>query len=77
MTTSEFRNSKEYAECMSKIKGYSQGFEFTIPYFDMTKGQRNAMNIVTQDAVKQGLLKSTSLGLNLEGDIVEERFTKL
>lgn len=50
MTKEEFRKSKEYADMVEKIKGYSVGFVFTIPYYKMTHKQLNGMNIVTLTA---------------------------
>ena len=78
MTRTEFRQSKEYAECMRKITGYPKGFTFTIPYYKMTTGQKNAMDAVTSDAIKEGLLESISMGYSLSPlEMTEETFKRL
>lgn len=76
MEIKEFKESKEYAELMGKIKNYSKGFKFTIPYYKMTKGQKNAINIIIHDCVNEKIITSVSVGLDLEGDITEETFIK-
>ena len=77
MTKKEFRNSQEYKELVEKIKGYSKGFEFTLPYYKMTQGQKNAIQIVVDDCIKKRILDSISIGLQLDGTITEETFIKL
>lgn len=77
MTLTQLRQSDEYAKCIHKIKGYSAGFTFTVPYYKMTKGQRESMRIVLGDAQVQGLIESTSINLSLEGDVVSETFRRL
>ena len=61
MTITELRQHEEYALCMKKIRGYSKGFRFTIPYNRMTVGQANAMKIVMEDAVTEGLVESVGV----------------
>ena len=77
MTTEEFRKSKEYADMVEKIKGYSIGFVFTIPYHKMTQKQINGMNIVTRDCIKAGILDSLSIGLDIHGNPTEEKFKRI
>lgn len=77
MTKKEFRNSQEYKELMEKIKGYSKGFEFTLPYYKMTQGQKNAIQIVVDDCIKKRILDTISIGLQLDGTMTEETFIRL
>lgn len=77
MTKKEFRNSQEYKELVEKIKGYSKGFKFTLPYYKMTQGQKNAIDIITSDCVKEKIIDSVSIGLQLDGTITEETFIRL
>lgn len=77
MNRIEFKESKEYKDAVEKIKSYSKGFAFTIPYYKMTKAQQNAMNIITHDCIKDRIIESISIGVSLEGKITEETFMKL
>ncbi|MFR0074334.1 MAG: hypothetical protein ACLRVD_08245 [Blautia caecimuris] len=77
MTKKEFRNSQEYKELVEKIKGYSKGFEFTLPYYKMTQGQKNAIQIVVDDCIKKRILDTISIGLQLDGTMTEETFIRL
>lgn len=77
MNREEFRGLKEYKESVEKIKSYSKGFAFTIPYYKMTKAQQNAMNVITHDCIKDRIIESISIGVSLEGKITEETFMKL
>lgn len=77
MNKNEFKESKEYKDAVKKIKGYSKGFNFTIPYYKMTQEQKNAMHIITSDCVKEKIIDSMSFGLNLAGEITEETFIRL
>jgi len=77
MNVQQLRESKEYADACRKINAYRTGFEFTIPYYKMTQGQRNAMNVITADCTKQGLIQSISIGVSLEGEFTEETFVRL
>lgn len=77
MKRKEFKESKEYEDAVKKINGYSKGFNFTIPYYKMTQGQKNAMHIITSDCVKGKIIDSVSFGLNLAGEITEETFVRL
>lgn len=77
MTEKELRNSQEYKDLVEKIKGYSKGFEFTLPYYKMTEGQKNAVHIITNDCIKKRIIDSIAIGLRLDGTITEETFVKL
>lgn len=77
MTKQEFRASEEYADMMRKVKSYPAGFEFSIPYYQMRQGQRNAMEVFTRDCIKAGLLQSISMDLSLTGEVTSEKFRKM
>ena len=77
MTREEFRESYEYKKCMDKIKSYPTGFEFTIHYQEMRKGQANAMRVLLDDCEKAGLISSIAIDLNLELEQTAETFIKL
>lgn len=77
MTKKELRNSQEYKDLVEKIKGYSKGFEFTLPYYKMTQGQKNAVHIITNDCIKKRIIDSIAIGLSLDGTITEETFIRL
>lgn len=66
MTVNELRNHKEYKICMDKIKSYKKGFEFTLNYSQIPTAKANALKIIMQDAIEQGLLESIAIGLSLE-----------
>ncbi len=77
MTIAELRNDKEYELCMNKIKAYKKGFEFTLNYSQIPTAKANALKIIMQDAIEQGLLESIAIGLSLEGKFTDETFRKL
>lgn len=77
MNAQQFRESREYADAHRKINSYRKGFKFTIPYYKMTEGQRNAMQILLNDCTKQGLIESISTGISLDLDVTEETFVRL
>ena len=77
MTEKELRNSQEYKDLVEKIKGYSKGFEFTLPYYKMTEGQKNAVHIITNDCIKKRIIDSIAIGLRHDGTIKEETFIRL
>ena len=77
MTGKNLKNQKSMRMQLKKINGYSKGFNFTIPYYKMTQGQKNAMHIITSDCVKGKIIDSVSFGLNLAGEITEETFVRL
>lgn len=77
MTVTELRNHKEYALCMTKIKKYPTGFEFTLRWTQIPRAQANALKIVIRDAIEQGLLEPISTELSLELETTAESFRKL
>lgn len=77
MTIQEFRQSKDYAEAMNKIKNYSKGFTFTLNYSEIQKEKANALRIIMQDCIKDGIVESVSFGLALNGEQTSETFKKL
>lgn len=77
MNRMEFKKSNEYKEMIEKIKSYSKGFRFNIPYYKMTTGQKNAMYIVTNDCIKEKIIESVSFDLDLSGNVTEEMFVRL
>ena len=77
MNKAEFLKSKEFSDMVERIRGYKSGFEFSLPYYKMTDGQKNALHIVTSHCIKEKLITSMSFNLTLEGDITEERFKRL
>ena len=77
MTVQEVRNHEEYEICFRKIKAYPIGFEFTINYSKIPKPQCNALKIVLQDAIEQGLLESVAVGVALDGTFTDETFRKI
>lgn len=77
MTIQEFRQSKDYVEAMSKIKSYSKDFTFTLDYSEIPKGKANALRIIMQDCIKDGIVESVSFGLALNGEQTSETFKKL
>lgn len=77
MTKAEFRQSKEYAECMEKIKNYPKGFEFTVYYGQIPKAKANALEVLTNDCIKAGILESIGIGLDIQGNFVEKEYRRL
>ena len=77
MTIQEFRQSKDYAEAMNKIKNYSKGFTFTLNYSEIPEEKANALRIIMQDCIKDGIVESVSFGLALNGEETSESFKKL
>lgn len=77
MTKAEFRKSKEYAEAMQKIKNYPKGFTFSLKYGEIPKAKGNALKILTEDCIGNGILESISIGLNIHGEFVEEQYRRL
>lgn len=77
MTKSELRETNEYREIMDKIKSYPKDFTFTIQYGAISSAKGNALRIITKDAIKKGILESTAIGLNIQGEPVEETYRRL
>lgn len=77
MTKEEFMKSKEYTEMKCKIKNRRKGSTFTIPYYEMTEGQKNGMDILMTDCEKEGLLTCISIGLDVHGNISDKTFKRV
>ena len=77
MTKEEFRNSKEYAEMIDKIKAYTKGFTFALKYAEIPKAKAKALEIVTNDCIKSGILESIEIGLDIQGNFVEEKYKRV
>lgn len=77
MSKSEFRKSKEYQEAIDKIKGYPKGFKFTLKYGEISIKKGNALKIVTSDCIKMGILESICIGLDIQGNFVEEEYKRI
>ena len=77
MTKEEFRKSNEYAESMQKIKNYPKGFTFSLNYGEIPKAKGNALRVLTEDTIKNGILETISFGLDINGNCVEEEYRRL
>lgn len=77
MTESEFKKSEEYRDAIEKIKKYSIGFVFTLKYGEIPKKKGNALKIVTRDCIDMGILESISIGLDIQGNFVEEQYRRI
>lgn len=77
MTIQELREGNEYALCMKKIHNYKKGFQFTLHYEHIPTPQANALKIIMQDAIEQGLIESIAIDLNLQLEQTAETFRKL
>ena len=77
MTIQELRQNKDYAEAMSKINKYPKDFTFTLNYSAIPKGKANALRIIMQDCIENGIVESVSIGLALNGEQTDETFKRL
>ena len=77
MSQSEFRKSKEYQDMIDKIKGYPKGFKFTLKYGEIPMKKGNALKIITRDCIDMGILESISIGLDIQGNFVEEEYKRI
>ena len=77
MTIQELRESNDYKQAVEKIRNYRKGFTFTINVSNIPQAKANALAIVLHDCCKAGLLKSTSIGLDIHGERVEETFKRI
>ena len=76
MNKAEFRKSKEYSDMVDRIKGYPTGFKFILKYGEIPKGKANALKIITKDCIDMGILESISIGLDIQGNFVEEEYKR-
>ena len=76
MTISELRNTKDYIEAVEKIKRWEKGKSYTIRMDSISQAKKNALLVILDDCEREGLIESVSIGLSLEGKVVEERFRK-
>lgn len=77
MSKSEFKNSKEYREMVDRIKGYPIGFTFSLNYGEIPEKKGNALKIITKDCIDMGILESISVGLDIQGNFVEEQYKRI
>lgn len=77
MTKEQLRKDPEYIKAKNKIINYSKGFKFTVPLYQMTIGQRNAMEIILKDCCNEGIIESISFNLDLQGNVTEEEYVRL
>lgn len=77
MTKQELRETKDYKEAVEKIKAYRKGFEFTLNYASIPKAKGKALKIITKDCIDAGIIESISIGLDIEGNFVDETYRRL
>ena len=77
MTIQELRSSKDYIEAVEKIKGYPIGFEFTLNYSEIPKAKGNALKIITEDLIDDGILKSVAIGIDVQGNLCNETYKRI
>lgn len=77
MTITEVRQSKEYTKCVNKIKKYKKGFQFTLYAERIPRPQWNALMIVLDDCIKDGLLESVSFGFDLDMNVTEKTYKRI
>lgn len=77
MTEKELRKTKEYSDVVDKIKKYKKNFKFTLDYSQIPKAKGNALRIITRDMIKEKILESISIGIDLQGNICDETFRRL
>ena len=77
MTKQELRETNNYKEAVEKIKAYRKGFEFTLNYASIPKEKGNALRIITKDCIDAGIIESISIGLDIEGNFVDETYRRL
>lgn len=77
MTIEEMRKTEEYTKIVQKVKKYRKGFEFTLDAERIPKPQWNALMVVLDDCIKDGLLESVSFGLDLAMNITEKTYKRI
>lgn len=75
MTTEEFRETKDYAEKIDKIKNYSKETIFILNY--LKNPEANVWQIVMQDCIKKGVVKSVNAEFSWVGERQSETFERL
>ena len=55
-------------DLIKRIERYPTGFEFTIPYNQMTEKQKRDMNKILKIAQDKNLIKSVSIGAGWDKD---------
>lgn len=75
MTTQELRQTKEYDEKMNDIKNYSKGSIFTLNY--LKNPEANVWQIIMQDCIKKGVVKSVNTQFSWIGERQSETFERL
>lgn len=68
MTKAEFKQSREYAELMNRVKAYTPGFKFTIQYHQIPRAKANALMVLLEDACKAGYLESVAIGAGFDSN---------
>ena len=77
MTVYELRQTKDYKEAVEKIKRHRKGFEFTLNYAEIPKAKGNALKVITKDCIENGILESIAIGLDIQGNFVDETYRRL
>lgn len=77
MTAEEFRKSSEYEKCKEIIKGYAVGKRFTIHFAKMSEAQKRAMDILTKDCMKEGIIDVIHIDIDLGMNITEEEYERI
>ena len=77
MTVQELRKTKDYQDAVDKIKGYPNGFTFTLDYTKIPKAKANALKIILNDCINNKIIDSVSIGLSLGGEITDETFVRV
>lgn len=77
MTELEFKQSKEYNDAIEKIKNYPIDFTFILKYSEIPDEKANALKIITRDCIAMGILESVSIGLDIQGEFVEEKYKRV
>lgn len=81
MSKEQFLHSAEYAEYMRRIEKYPKGYVLSLPIYKMSQQILNALNVVMDNAEKEGLMKflDDGWGWDENGDFVllERRYQKL
>ena len=75
MTIQELRQSEDYKQTIEKIKRYEKGFTWTMKWQNIPVGKANALKIILSDCIKQGIIKSVSIGYGIDNGLVETEET--